>query len=105
MGIYETYTKRLRKRERAGQIDVYQYEELPEPLRVQIYFILRDTLGQDYKRVVGRRQHSSCLWAELHDEVCWQLGIFNLDDNARLEAQEKCRRFLLSAPTPKSLRG
>jgi hypothetical protein len=31
------------------------------------------------------------------------LGVFNLDDNARLDAQEKCRCFLLSAPTPKAV--
>ncbi len=93
MGIYETYTKRLRKRERAGQPDVYQYDDLPEALRTQIYFILRDTLGQDYKRVVGRRQYSSCLWAELHDEVCRQLGVFNLDDNARLRPKRSAEGF------------
>jgi hypothetical protein len=30
--------------------------------------------------------------------MCRELGVFNLDNNARLDAQEKCRRFLLSAP-------
>jgi hypothetical protein len=29
MSIFETYTKRLRKREQAGQPDVYQYDDLP----------------------------------------------------------------------------
>jgi len=45
MGVYETYSNRLKKRERAGQPDVYQYDNLPEALRTQIYFILQDTLG------------------------------------------------------------
>jgi hypothetical protein len=45
VGIYETFSKRLRKREQAGQPDVYQYNELPEPLRVQIVYILRGMFG------------------------------------------------------------
>lgn len=99
MGTFETYTKRLKKRERAGQSDVYQYDELPQALRTQIYFILRDVFGRDYKRTVGRRYEGSSLWADLHDQMCRELGVFNLDKNAQLDAQEKCRRFLLSAPT------
>jgi hypothetical protein len=100
MGIFETFSKRQAKREQAGQPDFYQYDGLPDALRAQIYFILRDTLGRDYERIVGRNHYSSRLWAELHDQMCRELGVFNLDDNTRLDAQEKCRRFLLSAPTP-----
>jgi hypothetical protein len=103
MGVYETYSNRLKKRERAGQPDVYQYDNLSEALRTQIYFILRDTLGQDYKRTVGRNNYGSQLWAELHDQMCRELGVFNLDNNAQLDAQEKCRRFLLSAPTSEAI--
>jgi hypothetical protein len=35
--------------------------------------------------------------------MCRELGVSNLDGDARLDAQEKCRRFLLSAPTPKAV--
>ena len=103
MSIFETFSKRQAERERAGQPDVYQYDNLPDNLRTQIYLILRDTLGQDYKRVVGRRQHSSNLWEVLHDQMCRELGVFNLDDNARLDPQEKCRRFLLRAPASEAI--
>jgi hypothetical protein len=37
MGIYETFSKRQAKREQAGQLDVYQYDDLPDALRAQIY--------------------------------------------------------------------
>lgn len=103
MSIYETFSKRQAKRERAGQTDVYQYNDLPNTLRTQIYLILQDALGRDYERTAGRNHHRSRLWTELHDQMCRELGIFNLDDNARLDTQEKCRRFLLSAPTPKAV--
>lgn len=39
VGIYETYSKRLEKRERAGQADAYQYNDLPQGLRVQLALI------------------------------------------------------------------
>jgi hypothetical protein len=103
MGIFETFSKRQAKRERAGLPDVYQYDNLPEALRTQIYLILQDALGRDYERNVGHNRYSSRLWQELHDQMCRELGVFNLDDNAQLEAQEKCRRFLLSAPTSEAI--
>ncbi len=46
MRIYETYSKRLKKRKQAGQPDVYQYDELPQPLRVQIIHIWDDAIGR-----------------------------------------------------------
>jgi hypothetical protein len=46
MTIHETYSKRLKRRERAaGQPEVYQYDNLPEPLRVQVVYILQDLFG------------------------------------------------------------
>src|SRR4028118_926628 len=35
--------------------------------------------------------------------MCRELGAFDLDDNAQLKAQEKCRRFLLSASTSEAV--
>jgi AbiJ N-terminal domain 4 len=43
MGVSDIYSKR-QKRE-SGEIDVYQYDEIPEALRVQIVYILTDLIG------------------------------------------------------------
>lgn len=46
MCTYEIYSKRQKKLR--GEVpDVYTYDELPEPLRVQIIHIWNDTLGDD----------------------------------------------------------
>ena len=46
MCTYEIYSKRQKKLR--GEVpDVYTYDELPEPLRVQIIHIWNDTLGND----------------------------------------------------------
>ena len=45
MSVFEIFSKR-QKRERGEVPDVYQYEIIPQPLRVQIVHILRDALDE-----------------------------------------------------------
>ena len=92
MGIFETYSKRLKKRERAGQPDIYQYDDLPEALRTQIAHIWRGTLGQQYR-----------LWDDIHDTIARELGVFHLWGDDRHEGRAKCIQFMLSAPTLEAL--
>lgn len=92
MGIYETFSKRLKKREQAGQPDIYQYDELPEPLRVQIIHIWRDTLG-----------HHPQLWRSVHDTLAREMGVLHLSGNDYTENDTKCIDFLLTAPTLQAL--
>jgi len=46
MGAYETFSKRQKKVERAGHVDVYQYDHLPPPFRVQVVHIWNTALGR-----------------------------------------------------------
>ena len=50
MGIYDTYSKRLKRREQAGQVDIYQYDDIPERLRVQIIHIWNSAIGPSAQR-------------------------------------------------------
>ena len=45
MAISNLFSKRQR-RQRGEMPDVYQYEDIPHPLRVQLVHILRDALGR-----------------------------------------------------------
>ena len=45
MGIFDLFSKR-QKRIRGDVPDVYTYDTLPNPLRVQIIHIWSDTIGQ-----------------------------------------------------------
>lgn len=49
MSVFEIFSKR-QKRERGEVPDVYQYEDIPQPLRVQIVHILRDALEGEYNQ-------------------------------------------------------
>jgi len=44
--MFETFSKRKRKREQSGVADVYQYAELPTPLRVQAVHIFSEALNR-----------------------------------------------------------
>lgn len=46
MGIFDIFSKRQRKL-RGELPDVYAYDRIPQPLRVQIVHILRDTIGNE----------------------------------------------------------
>jgi hypothetical protein len=91
VGIYETYSKRLKKRERAGQSDVYQYDELPDTFRTQVVHIWRGTILD-----------SSTLWTEIHDMLAREKGIFRLADN-EYDDRYRCVRYLMTAPTVEAL--
>lgn len=47
MGVFDLFSKRQR-RARGEMPDVYVYDELPQPLRVQIIYIVRDAFGVDH---------------------------------------------------------
>ena len=50
MPVYDTYIKRKRQLEKAGQTDVWEYEDLPLTLRTQIVKICQTTIGTpDYQ--------------------------------------------------------
>src|SRR5688572_21306157 len=45
MAIYESFSKRLKKREKAGERDVYQYEVLPKAFLNQVIYIWLSAIG------------------------------------------------------------
>lgn len=92
MGIYETYSKRLKKRERAGEADVYQYDDLPEPLRTQIVHIWVAAIGP----------HPD-MWKFIHDTLAREMGVFHLWGDGRATDFGACKQFLLGAPTLQAL--
>jgi hypothetical protein len=45
MGIYETFSKRMKRLAQAAQQDVYQYDELPETFRIKVAHIWESAIG------------------------------------------------------------
>ena len=99
MGIYETYSKRLRRRERAGQSDVYQYDDLPESLRVQLTLIWNRTIGSTYSYDHHYTDASRGLYGFIKRTLCGELGVFSLSGNSKDSDEEQCKYLLLQGPT------
>lgn len=71
MPVFDIFSKR-QKRQRGEVPDVYQYETIPQELRVQVVHILRNAFG--YLDSYGTR--NAC--ETIHQALCREYGIFSL---------------------------
>lgn len=93
MGVLDIYAKRKRLLEKAGQPDVYRYDDLPDGLRVQVIHIWRTALGP-YKTWLDDDRIPNKNWVWIHDRLCREFGLLTLVrtlDNPF----EKCCKFIL----------
>lgn len=72
MSIFELFSKRQKKL-RGDIPDVYQYEEIPQSLRVQVVHIVRDTIGQE-----GNYSEANGVYEHIHKVLCKEYGVFSL---------------------------
>lgn len=92
MGIFETYTKRLKKQNGKSR-DVYKYDSIPQPLKVQIIHIWKDTIGNNEKG-----------WEYIHDSLARENGVFDLSPRSGyVDKMSKCFDFLLVAELENAL--
>ncbi len=77
MTIFDLFSKRQKKL-RGETPDVYVYNELPNPLRVQIVHIWRDTLGnkEQYDDYDGSRVRQT--YEFVVNTLCREYGVFSL---------------------------
>src|SRR5215204_2685188 len=72
MGIVDIFSKR--QRQKRGELpDVYVYDALPKPLRVQVVHIVTDALGTD--ELHGHYEVAE-LYRRLRDLLAREYGIF-----------------------------
>jgi len=99
MFISELFSKRKRKRERAGQPAIYQYNEIPKKFRNQVRHIWEDAIGTDPGGIGGRA--TARVWQEAYDSVSPELGWLALGtgDNP----MDKCLQLLSKGNTEQVL--
>jgi hypothetical protein len=85
MGVLNLYSKRQKAAMNAGKPDVYTYDDLPVPLRIQIIHLWRDVFGR-YEDFTGRGH----AWARLHDNIAREKGVFNLGLSG--DPQNRCEQ-------------
>jgi hypothetical protein len=80
MPIVELFSKRLEKAEKRGTPDVFQYEDIPNKLRIQIIHILRGAAGRyrgpDYEGYFCNQFWNTINSAISREKGLWRLGTF-----------------------------
>ena len=98
MPIFELYSKRKRRQERAGQ-PVYQYDEIPQKFRKQVEHIWRDAIGP--RRGTSGTGTSARVWEEIYSFVSREVGLEVL--GIRDDPMEKCLQLLSRGNTERVL--
>jgi hypothetical protein len=100
MPAYELYSKRQKAKEKAGQEDVYQYDDLPNPFRVQVIHLWAQAIGEWYgSRAYGMTDTlANTMWKQIYGYMIDEKGVFALVKGAD-NPHEQCCNYLLNAPT------
>ena len=96
MPIIDIFSKR-QKRLRGEVPDVYQFEDIPEKLRIQIVHILSETLGLPSNNSFERTNYNDDnreAYAFLHKTLCHEYGLLALQEDAKSDV-EAVLKFLL----------
>lgn len=105
MAIVDVFHKPEDRRRRAGQLDVYRYDELPDGLRRQIVMILQATLGpwgaDDPYGIRSWRGKNARYWEVMEAALSRELGVFELTNDKTPDL--RILNFLLDAPTEQAL--
>lgn len=80
----ELFSKRM-KNERGEISDIYEYEDIPQKLRIQIMHIWDDAIGED-----------SQAWNFINKTMLKELGFLRLVDRYFNSEEEYCKQFLLT---------
>jgi hypothetical protein len=78
MAIFDLFSKRSKAR-RGELPDVYQYDEIPQSLRVQVVHIVRDALGD----ASAYQSKTTEFLKFIHDALCREYGVFALAQDPR----------------------
>ncbi len=91
MAVIDLYSKRKKSELKAGQPDVYHYDSVPNPLRVQVIHIWRDSVGtnEKYDEDTNRR------WTFIHDTMAREKGLIALHWNGN--CRQKCEQWFLES--------
>ncbi|WP_047472338.1 AbiJ-NTD4 domain-containing protein, partial [Acinetobacter pittii] len=74
MSIFDLFSKRQKKLR--GEIpDVYQYEDIPKTLKIQIIHIIRDVLGNESSPSAHQ------VYEFIHKTLCKEYGRFSLGEH------------------------
>lgn len=97
MAIFNLFSSR-QKKTRGDVPDVYQYEEIPQKLRVQIVHIIKATIGTRVNHShYGGETYSEVVYREIHEILCKEYGVFSLSNKQRISHFEAVYDYFLQS--------
>lgn len=112
MGIFDTYSKRLKRHADASRPIIYQIDELPQNFRVQVIYIWKSAVGQSQGSGYGPVEPPSAFfWKRVHDVLTRERGTFSLATvrpanpwrNQNVNYSAECWQFFLETDTAGAL--
>lgn len=76
IGVTDLFFKRAKK-ERGELPDIYQYDKLPEKLKIQIVHIWKGSIGEDYSDIYVSSDNIK-YYKNVYNILCKELGVFQL---------------------------
>ena len=76
IGVTDLFFKRAKK-ERGELPDIYQYDKLPEKLKIQIVYIWKGSIGEDYSNIYDISDNIE-YYKNVYNILCKELGVFRL---------------------------
>ena len=107
--IVDIFSKRKKRQESQGKPDVYQYDDIPEALRIQVTHVWRAAIGAwrgDGGFFSDVSASPACgIWMSIHETIARENGVWALGDlkDSQLNHQERCIQHLMSADTDAAL--
>lgn len=98
MGVFDLFSKR-QKRARGEAPDVYSYDKLPHPLRVQIVHIIKDAFGTDNYG----SDHVEKAYEFVKKALCRELGVFELVKYPQSDQESVFNFFLAEESVERAL--
>ena len=95
--IIDLFSKRQKRFENKGKPEIYKYDLLPQPFRVQVAHILKDSIGPFSidSLGLGGESPSNQFWRLIHEGLCREKGVFALCGTGT--PIEQCVGYLLNA--------
>ncbi|CAG2148299.1 STM4504/CBY_0614 family protein [Cupriavidus numazuensis] len=98
MGVFDLFSKR-QKRARGEMPDVYVYDNLPQPLRVQIIHIVNDAFGEaGYSST-----HAHDAYEFVKQALCREFGVFELVKYSKSDQESVFNFFLQEESVERAL--
>jgi hypothetical protein len=94
MAVLELFSTR-QKRARGEVPDVYSYDLLPNPFRVQVVHIWREGFGRSTQEGYGVTCPVLNAFREITEILCKELGVFSLSDRTRDDAFTAVANYFL----------